>query len=151
MAHPGFFELRKGMDPLHKLEWDYVQLQQDTENVYLAYNFFVTAENMPEWMKDKTFKHKIQQEKLLLTLVNELATGAKHMTSGKKKPAIDSAKRDRYVAEGYVKCGDVMEPLVVRLSTAQAAKRGQDTIDVFTLAGEVPAFWQQYLQAPPSP
>lgn len=151
MASPGFFELRKAMDLLHKLEWDYAQLQQDPENVYLAYNFFVTAENMPEWVQDKPFKHKIQQQKLILTLVNELATGAKHMTSGKQKPAIDSATRARYVAEGYVKPGYFKEPLVVRLSPEQAATRGQDTIDVLTLAGEVLACWQQYLQTPPSP
>ena len=151
MASPGFFELQTAMDLLRKLEWDYTQLQQDSENVYLAYNFFVTAENMPEWVKDKAFKHRIQQQKLILTLVNELATGGKHMTSGKKKPAIDSATRDRYVAEGYVKRGYFKEPLVVRLSPEQAAKRGQDTIDVLTLAGEVLAHWQQYLQAPASP
>jgi hypothetical protein len=45
--------------------------------------FFVTAENLPEWVQGKVFKHKIQQQETLLTVSNELATGAKHFTSGK--------------------------------------------------------------------
>jgi hypothetical protein len=63
----GFFDLKTPMDLLHKLERDYAKLQQDDEDVDAAYNFFATAENMPEWVKGggrkgKAFKHTIQQQ-----------------------------------------------------------------------------------------
>jgi hypothetical protein len=65
---------------LHKLERDYAKVQQDDEDIDAAYNFFATAENMPEWIKGggrkgKAFKRAIQQQELILTLVNELMIG----------------------------------------------------------------------------
>jgi hypothetical protein len=151
MPMHGFFDLQRATDLLGKLERDYARLQQDSEDVDLAYNFFVTAENMPEWVKDKAFKHVIQQQELILTLCNELTTGAKHVTAGKEKPAIASAERDRYVEEGYIEPGYFEEPLLVRLSPTRATQRGQEAIDVLTLAGEVLAFWQRELRKVPPP
>jgi hypothetical protein len=137
--------LKTAADLLHKLERDYARLQQDPDNVDAAYNFFVTAENLPEWVKDKAFKHKIQQQETLLTICNELATGAKHFTSGKQRPAVAAATRYGYVEEGYVEPGYVRDQLIVYLNPDQAAQLGHEAIDVRDLASQVPVFWQQYV------
>lgn len=150
MVRRGFFELQTPENLLRKLEWDYTQLQQDHENVNFAYNFFVTVENMPEWVKNKAFKHAIQQQELILTICNDLATGPKHVTLNKQKPAVASAAREGWVKPGWVKRDGVAAPLIVRLSPEQAAKRGQEAIDVLTLAGEVLTFWQQYVRRGPA-
>jgi hypothetical protein len=146
MAIKGFFELQTAEDLLHKLERDYARLQQDPDDVDHAYNFFATAENMPEWVKNKAFKHKIQQQEILLLICNELATGAKHFTSGKQRPAVAATARYGYVKEGYVQPGYVRAQLIVHLDPDQAAELGHEAIDVRDLASQVLAFWQQYFQ-----
>jgi hypothetical protein len=51
MAMRGFFDLQTPEHLLRKLERDYARLAQVPEDVDAAYNFFATAENMPEWVK----------------------------------------------------------------------------------------------------
>jgi hypothetical protein len=150
MAMRGFFDLQTPQDLLHKLQRDYAQLRQVPEDVEAAYNFFATAENMPEWVqgggrRGKTFKRQIQQRHLILTLVNELATGAKHFTSDRQKPAIAETRYEGVFERGIFEPGIYEAWLSIRLSPKQAAQRGQATIDALTLAGEVLAFWQAWL------
>jgi hypothetical protein len=150
MAMEGFFELQTPEDLLRKLERDYARLQQVPEDTDVAYNFFVTAENMPEWVKGggkrgKTFKLQIQQQHLILTLCHELATGAKHFTSGTQKPAVAETRYEGVYARGIYEPGIYEACLSIVLSPEQAAQRGGDTIDALTLAGEVLVFWQRHL------
>jgi hypothetical protein len=151
MAMPGFFDLQTAADLLRKLERDYMRLQQTPDDVDAAYNFFVTAENMPEWVKDKSFKYRIQQQHVILTLCNELATGAKHFTSNKKKPAVAETRYEGVFERGVFESGIFEAGLSIRLSPEQAKQRGEGAIDALTLAGEVLAFWQQHLKRPSAP
>jgi hypothetical protein len=156
MAMRGFFDLQTPEHLLRKLERDYARLAQVPEDVDAAYNFFATAENMPEWVKGggrkgKAFKHIIQQQYLILTRCNELAMGAKHFTSGKLKPAITETRYEGMFARGVFEPGIYEAWLSIRLSPEQAAQRGEDAIDARTLAGEVLAFWQRYLTGGRSP
>jgi hypothetical protein len=66
---------------------------------------FVTAENLPEWVQGKVFKHKIQPQETLLTISNELVKGAKHFTSDKQRPAVATALCYGYVKVGYIQPG----------------------------------------------
>jgi hypothetical protein len=150
MAMEGFFELQTLEDLLRKLERDYARLQQIPEDTDVAYHFFVTAENMLEWVKEggkrgKTFKRQIQQQHLILTLCHELATGAKHFTSGTQKPAVAETRYEGVFERGVFEPGIYEACLCIVLSPQQAAQRGKDTIDALTLAGEVLAFWQRHL------
>jgi hypothetical protein len=152
----GFFDLKTPVDLLCKLKRDYAKLEQDDGDIDAAYNFFATAENMPEWVKGggrqgKRFKHMLQQQELLLTLVNELATGAKHFTSDKHRPAVPSMTRGGWVEPGWIEPGWVEMPLVVHLSQTQATQLGQEELHVRDLAGRVLAFWQAYLGSAPPP
>jgi hypothetical protein len=156
MTMRGFFDLQTPEDLLHKLEREYAQLQQNPEDVDLAYNFFITAENMPEWVKGggrkgKAFKHKIQQQEIVLIIGHELATGAKHVSSGSQRPAVRAATREGWVASGWVAPGWVAAPLIVRLSPEQATAVGQEAVNMLELASRVLAFWQQYLRGPSMP
>jgi len=46
----GTFELKTPHDLLQKLRFDLDQLKKDATNTYLAFNFFVTAEHMKDWL-----------------------------------------------------------------------------------------------------
>jgi hypothetical protein len=50
VAMEGFFDLQTPEHLLHKLEWEYTQWQDDPLNTYRAWNFFVTAEHLPDWI-----------------------------------------------------------------------------------------------------
>lgn len=46
----GFFELKTAQDLLDKLKREYMQLQKSPLNQDIAFNFFITAEHMPDWI-----------------------------------------------------------------------------------------------------
>ena len=46
----GVFNLRTPIDLLDKLKYDYAVFEKDKNNPYLAFNFFVTAEHMLDWI-----------------------------------------------------------------------------------------------------
>jgi hypothetical protein len=86
MATEGLFTLRTSEDLLHKLEWEYAQWQQDPLNAYAAWNFFVTAEHLPDWLAraggprlPKGFSYgRLKQQESLLRICSHLANGGKH-------------------------------------------------------------------------
>jgi hypothetical protein len=62
---------------LQKLRHDLKRLSKDAVDVYAAFDFFVTAEHMPEWCGIK--KHKeFRKAHALLRVVSNVASGAKH-------------------------------------------------------------------------
>src|SRR5258706_15507092 len=66
--------LGNAADLLGKLRFDFERVRKNTHDAYAAFDFFVTAEHLPEWQRDKTV---IRQEPLL-RVVSHLANGAKH-------------------------------------------------------------------------
>ena len=51
MATEGLFDLRTPEHLLHMLDWEYAQWQKDPLNTYVAWNFFVTAEHLFDWLR----------------------------------------------------------------------------------------------------
>lgn len=45
-----FLGLRSPQDLMEKLEYDFRYLKDSPDNQYLAFNFFVTAEHLPDWV-----------------------------------------------------------------------------------------------------
>lgn len=84
----GAFTLQTPHDLFSKLEYDFEALSQDRNNPYLAYNFFVTAEHMLDWVyPGYTNKNKRQSERdsqILLQICSHLASGAKHFVAEAK-------------------------------------------------------------------
>ena len=64
----GIFELNTSRDLLEKLRFDVRQLENDPTNTYLAFNFFVTAEHMKDWLYPGKANKKARSGKFLHTL-----------------------------------------------------------------------------------
>ena len=85
----GIFELNTPSDLLAKLERDYVKLCEDPLNVDAAFNYFVTASCMVDWVYPDQEKARDQKESrtslrnsnLILQICDDVATGAKHFTA----------------------------------------------------------------------
>lgn len=79
----GIFELSAPRDLLAKLTHDYARLQRTPDDAYVAFDFFVTAEHMLDWLypgaEGKPQRTAERNANILLQVVSHLATGAKHM------------------------------------------------------------------------
>ena len=90
-----FYDLKTPKDLLGKLEREYERWQADPLNVDLAWNFFVTAEHLPDWVyyqdKPTTGKErpdlldgqnyhdfKMDRTRPKLRICSHLANGGKH-------------------------------------------------------------------------
>ena len=50
MLHDGFFDLRSPVDLLDKMRRDFKRLRAAPKDTYAAFDFFVTASHMHEWL-----------------------------------------------------------------------------------------------------
>lgn len=83
MSMNGLFQLREPRDLLAKLRHDYQRLAESPDDAYIAYDFFVTAEHMLDWLHPgaagRSHRSAVRNREILLQVVSHLATGAKHM------------------------------------------------------------------------
>ena len=132
-------------DLLVKLRWDFGRIEKAHGDVYAAFDFFVTAEHLPEWVGTKD----VRRTEPLLRIVSHLATGAKHF--------VPSAVRHRSVANVEIREGsfdsECFDPnafdtggLTVVLQGNESEVFG-DEISVVELARQVLDFWEQRIPA----
>jgi hypothetical protein len=142
MANPAnFFELRKAADLFRKLEADLADLQA-SQGTRDAYNFFVTAEHLPDWLG----KRGLVKQHALLRVVSHIANGAKHFVlDDKRHRSVRGTEKNRYVEAGYVAPGYYDEPLIIHLASDEAKELGTSAIDASDLAQRVMAFWKPHV------
>jgi hypothetical protein len=157
MAMEGLFDLQTPEHLLHKLEWEYAQWQGDPLNTYRAWNFFVTAEHLPDWLARAGPKllqgfgiHAFKRDKPLLRICSHLASGGRHFRPRADHTSV-AATRQRlgYVKPGYVKPGYV-EPsaLMVDLTPNEQKVLSSPSaaIEALNLAADILFFWKEYLR-----
>jgi len=74
-------KLQSAEDLLEKLKWNLQKLEKSPSDVYAAFDFFVTAEHIPDWINKKSIKEGND----LLKLVSHIANGAKHFEVSDKR------------------------------------------------------------------
>ena len=137
----GFLLLAEASDLFEKLEHDYAELVKDHNNPYKAFNFFVTAEHLPDWVGDTSIKNKNPY----LRISSHLATGAKHFSvTNPKKDSVEGASVDVYVQDGYVDKDYFYTELILRLTEKEQKELGVDSISLLDLAKKVKNFWEQF-------
>jgi hypothetical protein len=154
-----FFDLQTPRDLLRKLEREYDRWKADPWSVDLAWNFFVTAEHLPDWIyyqdmptsgmkrpdllggkKLRDFKHAQFETRIC----SHLANGGKHFHLD--DPNLNSvAATRREGAWGSSPYGTEAwgggPTLIIDLTPDEQATR----CDALTLAAQVLAFWQRRL------
>lgn len=137
----GFPGLHTPEDLLVKLKHDYSLLAEDRNDPYKAYNFFVTAEHIPDWISNKPLK----RTNPYLRVCSHIATGAKHfINTDKNKNSVDSYSIDVYAKDGYVESGYYEIYLMVELSDKEEKELGIEAIEISDLAKNVLAYWENY-------
>ena len=78
----GLLTLQSPQDVLAKLEHDYQRLKQSPMDPYIAFDFFVTAEHMVDWLfpadGDAPKRKEMRGSSVLLEVCSHIASGAKH-------------------------------------------------------------------------
>jgi hypothetical protein len=165
----GLFDLTIPEHLLKKLEREYEKLRENPADADHAFNFFVTAEHIPDWLARsdpkalggksiKTFKrgHPITR------ICENLANGAKHFipkVSPEKQLNISVQRTERktrgYVKPGYVKPGYVREETILQVyltpgEVDELRRSGvpdaAEAIDAPLLAAKVLEFWRKHWQ-----
>ncbi|BCO33178.1 hypothetical protein TspCOW1_32810 [Thiohalobacter sp. COW1] len=139
----GFLHLTNSLSLFEKLKYDFNELEKDSNDAYKAFNFFVTAEHLPDWVGDT----KIKDNNPYLRVSSHLATGAKHFkVTNPKKASVSNTAIDVYVEDGYVHDGYFETVLTLVLTDKEAKELGVTSIPVMALAEEVLSFWKKYFE-----
>lgn len=155
----GFFELRSTDDLLRKLRHDLGLLKADRTNTYLAFNLFVTAEHMKDWLypgkKNEDKRKALENSSVLLQTCSHIANGAKHFhVEARHHRTVADTERtgahwpEGYWATGYWAPGHWAEgALVIELEGAATRALGT-RITAVELAERVVGFWDSYFSRP---
>ena len=83
--HKGFADLKSPADILDKMKHDLVRMENDPMDTYAAFDFFVTAEHIVDWIhpdtpekQERKKRKRIRKGNPLLSLVSHIANGNKH-------------------------------------------------------------------------
>lgn len=124
------------------MEDDFSKLVNSGQDSRTAFNFFVTAEHLPDWLNMRV----LVRQHALLKIVSHLANGAKHFVIDPiRHQSVIGTHKDRYVEEGYVEPGYFYEPLQIHLSQDEAAELGTSVIDAVALGQLVLDFWRPHV------
>jgi hypothetical protein len=148
----GFFRLQTPLDLLEKMEFNCEQLRADPMNAYAAFDFFVSAAHLPEWLGKFGCSQKIDRGKpeAMNDICQQLANGAKHFTvnpnrhdavraTGVSTPAISGVARS-----GVTFSGATEQKLIVLLAPDEAAALDVPAISAVNLANMLLAYWKDH-------
>jgi hypothetical protein len=138
---------------LRKLRFDLEQLKKHPTNGYFAFNFFVTAEHMKDWLypgyPNNSKREQLEKSSTLLQVCSHVANGAKHfMVEAKHHKSVTDTRRtggyfprgyfpSNYSPSGYFASGS----LTVELQ-GDAQKELGARITAVELAERVLGFWE---------
>jgi hypothetical protein len=85
--YKGFFELKKPENLFRKLKRDFERMKSEPLSSDAAFDFFVTAHHMLDWVfpDDKPSQVAKENSELLLQVCSHLANGSKHFEATAKK------------------------------------------------------------------
>jgi hypothetical protein len=148
----GFFSLRTPRDLLAKVEADYCRMKAadpgSVDAQYAAFDFFVGANHLPDWVQQPTGKSKSDLRNYQDgALVDHVASGAKHFrvtverhTTAKQTRLVDGLWKRGLWAPGVWARGVWAEArLVIDLEDGTS-------IDAFEVAERVLQHWKQAIR-----
>lgn len=150
----GLFELKTPRDLLNKLRRDYQRMQQSPDDQDMAFNFFVTAEHMVDWMypHDRAEQKRTRRGDIYLEICSHIANGSKHFeATDKRHEAVKDAvvRRTRGAWPGAFwpnQCWPnepARRELVIVLKGSAQTKLGKASMGVLELAQKVLEIWEK--------
>ena len=149
----GFGQLDRPHDLLDKLKHDFARVTADCGDTYAAFDFFVTAEHMVDWLLPG-FTHKQERAALrasdpILQVVSHIANGSKHFVAEARHhhhvQHVD-APPPAFQPDAFQSNAFQTGELYVTLEGTAAQALGPE-LQVPELAERVLRFWEDYVAA----
>lgn len=151
----GFAKLRQPADLYLKLVHDRRRMALEPRDPYAAFDFFVTAEHMLDWVFPgmekgaKARRAALRGGSPILRIVSHVANGSKHFAA----ESVQHQSVRNIVSGGYAEddyAYDHFETLLsIELSEAEQSEVGAPLLTTLDLADRALAFWQGYLGLAP--
>jgi len=141
----GFIELNNVTDYWEKLLHDYDELKKSDEDAYKAFNFFVTAYHLLDWI----FEGKYPEERTklnnipLLKICSHIANGIKHFEPI-RHDAVKEVEKEGVYEEVVYEEGIYERPIIIHLDDDFITGIG-NSIRISDLADKVIEFWKKEL------
>lgn len=158
-AATGVFDLKTPSDLLQMMARELERLRGDPSNADHAFNLFVTAEHMLDWLypgrEGSDARRVLRDSEPLLQIVSHIANGAKHFDRlsehhrsvvGYQKPG--GFFPPGFFADGYFADGYFPEATLTVALSEEAARDFGNTIAAVSLAERVYHFWDKRLSEP---
>ena len=150
----GFFELRTPRDLLEKLKREYRRLQQSPLDQDIAFNLFITAEHIPDWLypgdrgsDNAEIRSKLKKSNNYLVVCSGIANGSKHFKVNPNRHHSVSGTSIKGAFDPNIFDNNVFD--VARLAIdldGDAANQLGPSINAVELARIVLDFWENYIQ-----
>jgi hypothetical protein len=138
----GFFQLETPQDLLTKLRHDHRRLGANPYDSYAAFDFFVTANSLADWVRQGTTR----RAETIPRICEQLADGTKHFILTSPHRGVSGAMQIPGATSEQATSGATRaaapRTLAVPLGPAEAAELGQNAISVLDLAAPVLAYWK---------
>jgi hypothetical protein len=148
----GIFQLQTPSDLREKLRRDFDKLKAEPLNADAAFNFFVTAEHMPDWAfpgeAGKDDRKEARRGSALMRVCSHLANGAKHFEVDDQRHDLVSSTETVEHTISVVRIASITGPFVSRpkllltLKGKAAAELGK-VIGALELAQQVMDYWDK--------
>jgi hypothetical protein len=147
----GFAALRQPGDLYRKLVHNRRRMQFKPRDVYAAFDFFVTAEHMRDWVlpgnKNGAAREALGKDNVILRLVSHLANGSKYFQAeDKRHRSVEDVQEDGYADADYVEDDYWEQTLLIHLLPAEQEALGAPFITSVELADRTLQFWAEYLK-----
>jgi hypothetical protein len=153
----GLFELKEPADLVRKLRHDLGRMRESPRDQYAAFDFFITADNIVDWLhpadtkEEEKIRKSLRASSPLLKITAHLANGAKHFEATRHQ-SVAGTERIQYVADGYAEQG-YFDSLLIKLNAdkdglepKEIINLGGPTIGAVSLAQEILHFWNDALK-----
>ena len=149
----GLFDLQSPQDLLKKLRHDLERLTNSPRDQYAAFDFFVTARHLPEWVypgeQNRKKREDLERGSPLLRVCAHIGDGSKHFqaTASKHRSVQGTAvqegafQRDAFQLDAFQ-----VDALIISLEKDEAEALGLEKIECVELARRVLDYLQDYVR-----
>jgi hypothetical protein len=143
----GLFALKTPSDLLAKLRYDYQRLANESTDQYAAFDFFVTAEHLIDWLhpNSETERKSMRSSSALLRLCSHIANGSKHFQATAKHHKSFSKSEVHHGAFSSDFSSDFDISGLILTLDGQAKMEFGAQVYAHDLAKQVLTFWEKKL------
>lgn len=157
MPFKGFLNLQSPRDLFEKSCRDFDQLKKDPCDQDAAFDFFLTARHLPDWLypdaqgkENREKRAALEKSSPLLQVCAHIADGSKHFqTTAQKHHSVQETvvEEGAFQSDAFQSDAVQVGTLIIRLDSQAAKALGVNgEIECVELARMVVEFWQHYFK-----